>query len=760
MMMRRSAYRILRLVTFFVLGLLSSVVTYAEKPSLHEVEYVPWSSIPVGVSGSWQDLFDSIEPITYSTPSRRVTARGTVRLVDGTAASNAVVLLIDASQGNLSQSKLLRRVEDDLSLAWLLHSRSVIAKTRADEEGRFAFEQVGTRVNQPNAFGHFWTLLSIGSDGSLGWQKRVHVSRSKGTSYVDPIVWEVDSTDVLLRPSIVVNGKVLDGEGNPVSDAIVEANSYTRRPSTNRSTYKLMTERMNFFGKGFPTEVRTNREGLFSFSAMFSNQICNVSAFVEGKKFDRATIWTGEPNELIKSENRGPSVSDWKIGEDLVLTQRDPQLNELQIQKEIFGQYTPMPTAKVSGRLIDDETNEPVSNATICFFSSLDPPKPLLADDTVVAEVDSEGHFTADVAKAEGLRLVVCDSLTHEAIDPRVTQSTAALKSLSHTVNWPEDSTQWDLGDIPIAAKPLIRVIVRNPDGEPSTNSVVSVFGTDAKTNQRTELCPPLRQDSATANRLVLSHSRSDSLFILAEDSTSNPPGYARLELPKHNFLNPDMVHEVVLLPAAELVGNVRLDGEPLAGAMVSVSRRKDSVGGRGGSFSTTPEVYCKTDENGMYRAIVEPKQRYMARVVDTPSDMPTSQVGYFAEPRGSIQYHVRPFDLESPEKQPGTIKGQVTDTQGSPLEGSTVMIRQYADRGRPNLAVPMPSTKTDSQGRFELKGVKPLDAIVLIIPPTERQDEFINKNLKASVGDDLNIKLSRKPQTDSGRFLPKSKPQ
>ncbi|MEM6690830.1 MAG: carboxypeptidase regulatory-like domain-containing protein [Planctomycetota bacterium] len=725
------------------------------------VQYVSRNEIPVGSAFTWRDAFESIEPIRYLTPNRRLSVRGVVRSVDGLPAPNATLLLIESSRNRTVVFKRTRQPAGGVSTTQFLKRRSVIAKTKTDSQGKFGFDQVAARFVNRRGSGNYWSLCALGEDESLASQMVLELTPSDEGKQVSPIVWKSDAIDMRLRPSSGIIGRVIDKQGSPVKDVVVYVDDLfsTNGADVHKQSFSGLL--IDLASLEFPTHVRTDNEGRFAFPSLPMGHVCSLNVHHEIRKFNPLQILIGDDKELSPPFDR-MSVASSASGKEIVIEERaDSAWSPLRLSNS-FGTRKEKPVdvggtvslSSVRGRIVDSQSGNPISDAQICFCLTGRGDSPHRSDFTRVVKSSSDGEFLAEVPRIEGMSMVILDSTSHQSIDPRTTQGTNALERLSYRIRWLENSTTQDLGDIKIDAKPEIQVMVRDEDGMPAIGSQVSVFGLDSASKNETELCPPTLQQSAYPQSLMLSHGVSNSLLIRACSVDEYPPRMATLKLPRFDLLDPKAVYEVHLQSAAELSGEVTLDGEPLANATVVVWLRVEKGQWMAGRMTTYANA--RTDDDGNYRVIVAPKQVYTVSVSSVPMNIPFNRVLFKAVEKENDVYRVPAIRLERPRVDVGSITGRVTDKEGNPLSGFTVRVNGSSHGELSNPSVVVPRATTNSKGEFILEGVNPSESTIIVSPSRDLRDKFHGKSLKGVVGENLNIQVGRKLQVNTGRFLPK----
>lgn len=182
---------------------------------------------------------------------------------------------------------------------------------------------------------------------------------------------------------------------------------------------------------------------------------------------------------------------------------------------------------------------------------------------------------------------------------------------------------------------------------------------------------------------------------------------------------------ELCLTPQAEISGRVvDEDGEPVAGALVSVFASRDSTPARRPARSSRPYTSATTDDRGEYRLHGIPPGRFVMQVVP-PLQMRSvvverhgRRLGYvpvFAPDATSIDRahvldlaaggEIREFQVVLRKTDVSSISGQVVDSSGRPVGGYNLQLLS-AETGSPFPALSRGGRISSAQ--FTLDGITP----------------------------------------------------
>ena len=277
---------------------------------------------------------------------------------------------------------------------------------------------------------------------------------------------------------------------------------------------------------------------------------------------------------------------------------------------------------------------------------------------------------------------------------------------------------------------------------------------------------PPRRIDkseSVITNRLgradlLPQGSPSDKAFVEVKLATEDQAYDASVPLTQAV----DGVLNVVLKSAWIVEGRVLIDGEPVAGAKVSIGEstpNNRTVNGRTlRGFTVSNFVHAVTDEKGMYRAAVSPGKEYSVSLQSLPGDDDARPgIGYRPTPVGEGRLTVKDFAFSRGDQE---LAGRVIDAQGKAVVGAYVQVMRQ--RGvTPSFWVGHQSEsqhETDQQGRFHLKKMPPGTYQLTVRGPRDENARRSASTMVTAKTGTMNVEvvLNAQPQAEIPRLQPR----
>ncbi|MFM8981062.1 MAG: carboxypeptidase regulatory-like domain-containing protein [Planctomycetia bacterium] len=344
----------------------------------------------------------------------------------------------------------------------------------------------------------------------------------------------------------------------------------------------------------------------------------------------------------------------------------------------------------LTGRVLDAETQRPVTGARVTvaypFVPGLESPS--------AASTDTEGRYTLPVEVPVGEQFEV--GAQHEAYGTRVAW-----------LNFNETRPGVMQHDITLAsALPPIVGLVQGRDGGPVAGATVTYGGqmphmkppsatTDAE--GRFELAAPTWLEPGTQAWVVAMHPREGV-------------GHGNAQAARRGEARPK---EVVLRLAGQgtVAGSVADGaGQPVGGATVTLApdweaMRRAMREGRGGDWQG---INLLNDPlvQGRLVAVSDAGGAFSIEGVPLGAFVATAQWGALAA-SSETALAVRPGETVRTSlvlSEGGTIAGSVQDDGGQPIAGA--MVWAQPAEGRNRRAATYPSTRTQADGRFELRGL------------------------------------------------------
>ena len=277
--------------------------------------------------------------------------------------------------------------------------------------------------------------------------------------------------------------------------------------------------------------------------------------------------------------------------------------------------------------------------------------------------------------------------------------------------DWPQQSVELteDMAGQTIALEPFhieptpsVAIRVLMPDGKPATQGEVTI---KEKAPGRFGIEEVLA-DSKTIDQngqatLKLRGTASPEAFAMVR-VFSEGAGYSGKQ--KLGEAGPDGVLEVKLEKGMLLRGNVLLNGEPVQGARVRISK-SEPANARGG-FTSRPILTVQTNAAGAYEAAVERVARYSIFVESVPGIKEFPNSGHGAVPNAEGVVEIRTFDFRTGLEE---IRGIVVGSNRKPIEGVTINVdAKYTPEGRPTLVGWRTGSllKTGADGKFVIRNL------------------------------------------------------
>jgi uncharacterized GH25 family protein len=200
---------------------------------------------------------------------------------------------------------------------------------------------------------------------------------------------------------------------------------------------------------------------------------------------------------------------------------------------------------------------------------------------------------------------------------------------------------------------------------------------------------------------------------------------------------------DVVLSPTVSITGLVLADGEPLAGAQVTLSVLigKSEHGG----FSTRNADSTTTDESGRYRFTGIEADKEVHVSVNQSGYTDAGSRGYF-KLEANEERELEPMEVQS---RVAFVAGVVVDPDGKPVAGATVSVSR---REGGSISSAFTRDPTGADGRFRIEGLPdvPLKLMAYVRAPEPTKDHTIHFPAYAEAApgdDDVQILLDPKLQ-------------
>jgi protocatechuate 3,4-dioxygenase beta subunit len=661
---------------------------------------------------------------------QRIDILGTVTNVDGSPASNAIVVIRNGSAMGSGPGRKIN---------------CLLARTRTDDDGKYKFNQVA--VSQPRIRPQ---IIAVTESGEMGWRSIVQAKNMKVAKTIN----------VQLEATSDLGGRLVDDQQNPIVGAQITLRLLARMRDTGRSLEQVgFNDRViapqtttdddgNFVFKGFPTNAA------FRFGFKHSEFPLTLHSLSQSDKvIESAKSWGPRKQVVMKSgaqismdqgiEITGKVISQGKpvVGalvsymyssrcfgtsddngdfkfvvspgwlevehddyhlrishNDFARTRINFSSEQLKSEKLRIVLQSP---ATVSGKVQSESNAMPIAKARLSVSDSVGNGMHLSTNDNGEFKFKiAPGKVTVELFAAKGGYHVQREK-------SEVTQGNSSAMVKGFTVK-PGEVKQLD----PFLLKQLftIEVKVVNEDGDPVSGATTKLIspGEHANYNENSDEATTDMDGSAmlipwnkpTPGTLVAATFTQDGQTMIGE-----------------SFVEEDSdVTNIKILPAAAARGKVTLNGKPLAGVPLSlrISVPKNPFPHLHPSRSISRQLaFALTDKDGEYSVDVpqvdangNPASILVSVRPRHNSTIPNVDAGGIGN-RMNLAGLVYSRDIEFFEGQ-GEILGRVVDEGGKGLVGIGVYIAQGFGKDR-NLKFRLfqPSkVYTDQNGQFHFRGL------------------------------------------------------